>query len=110
MIDAEKAREILKQYEKHGWTLRRVLLSGAPEDFSSLENLFGAPVVSSAINALWFSRAAANGGEAWELRRLSVAPFALVKVFGAADDETTREKIRRETETEMENGKRKTEN
>ncbi len=100
MIEATRVAEIIRQYKKHGWTLRRVLLcADALENFSSSENLFGgASVVSSGINALWFSRAAANGSEAWELRRLSGAPFAFIKIFGAADDESAREKGRRETE------------
>jgi len=104
MIDAAQIGEIIKQYEKHGWTLRRVLLCAKTrEDFSSsAESLFGgAPVISSEINALWFSRASANGGEAWELRRLTGAPFAVIKIFGAADDETAREQVRRETEKTM---------
>lgn len=112
MIDAGQVREIIKQYEKHGWTLRRVLLSDAKRRESlaaSLENLFGGAAavsfVSSEINALWFSRVSATGGEAWELRRLSGAPFALVKVFDANTNETEREQIRRETEKEMERGK-----
>lgn len=101
MIDAGAWREIRKQYEKHGWTLRRVLLC-APENFSSLENLFGdAPVDSSDINALWFSRASAIGGEAWELRRLSGAPFAQIIVFGADTNEAERERARREAESKI---------
>ncbi len=102
MIDSGAVREIRKQYEKHGWTLRRVLLSGARENYSSLENLFGgAPVVSSDMDALWFSRASANGGEAWELRRLSGAPFAQIIVFGADTNEAERERARRETESKI---------
>jgi len=73
MITAAQASEILKQYTKHGWTLRRVLLSDATRaSFSSaLESVFGdAAVESSEIDAAWFSRPSAGGGEAWELRRL----------------------------------------
>jgi hypothetical protein len=107
-----KAREILKQYEKHGWTLRRVLLSEARREtfFSSFENLFGdAPIESFETDALWFSRSAANGSESWELRRITGAAFALLKVFSADTNENEREAARRETEKRLLNGKRKME-
>lgn len=96
--------EILKQYEKHGWTLRRVLLcaptrSGFSTAPAALENLFGdAPVVDFETDALWFSRLSADGREAWELRRLKGAAYALIKVFAAGQSETEREQIRSETE------------
>jgi len=113
-MNAEQIREMLKQYAKHGWNLRRVLLSaGTSENLSgSLELLFGdAPVAtSSGIDAVWFSRPAAGGNEAWELRRLSQTPFALVEVFDADDDEDVREEARLEIEKQMENGKRKMDN
>lgn len=98
MIDFGEAREIRRQYEKHGWTLRRVLLSDAAENFSALENSFGdVAVVSSDINALWFSRVA-PGGEAWELRRLSGAPFALVATFPIGTSESARKERLNEME------------
>ncbi len=103
MIAAAQIGEILKQYEIHGWILRRVLLCSAARETlaASLENLFGgATVIDSQTNAVWFSRASANG-EAWELRRLTGAPYALIEVFGAADDEATRERARRQVETKM---------
>ncbi|MDQ6787453.1 MAG: hypothetical protein M3033_11660 [Acidobacteriota bacterium] len=112
MITAEQASEILKQYKKHGWTLRRVLLSAATNEVFSgaLESLFGdAPVESSDIDAAWFSRPSAGGNEAWELRRLSAAPFALVEIFDDDDEEDVREEVRREMEKQMESGKRKME-
>ncbi len=109
----QKAREILKQYEKHGWTLRRVLLSDATRETLSaaLENLFGdAPIEAFETDALWFSRAvAANGNESWELRRITGAPFALLKVFNETTNETEREAACRETEKRLLNGKRKME-
>lgn len=108
MIDRARIHEILKQYEKHGWTLRRVLLCReARESLSgSPENPFGgAQIADSETNAVWFSRRAANGNEAWELRRLTGSPFAVIKVFGADINESEREQIRREAET-MLSGKR----
>ena len=99
MINEQSVREILAQYEKHGWNLRRVLLS-TPIENSAM--LFGqAEIVCSDINALWFSRASFEDRETWELRLLSDAPFALVEVFEADDDETVREEIRSEMETRL---------
>lgn len=108
-MNAGQIREILEQYAKHGWILRRVLLSAATREnlADALELLFGdAPLYFFKIDAVWFSRSAANGNEAWELRRLSSTPFALVKVFNDDDNDETREEMRRETEKQMENAKR----
>ena len=88
MIDANAVGEIIKQYEKHGWILRRALLSS--EGRSSLPNLFAdVRIEESDINALWFSRRSNPDSEAWELRRLTSLPFALVAVVpsGATDEE-----------------------
>lgn len=101
MITAGQASEILKQYKKHGWTLRRVLLSAEMETALSKasESVFAdVPVESSDIDAAWFSRPSAKGGEAWELRRLTGSPFALVEIFDDEDDEDVREEARREME------------
>lgn len=101
MIESEKVQAILKQYEKHGWNLRRVLLSAEeknnlpPEIFGQIE------IVTSDLNALWFSRSAVEDRETWELRTLSDAPFALVEVFEADDEEEVREETRLELQTKM---------
>ncbi|MCY7348189.1 MAG: hypothetical protein LH614_18510 [Pyrinomonadaceae bacterium] len=101
MISERQVRDILAQYEKHGWSLRRVLLSAAAKgNFSG--SLFGQiEIYSSELDALWFSRDSFEGREAWELRHLSNAPFALVAVFEAEDDETVREEIRQELQTRL---------
>ena len=104
MIDDRQTLEILQQYNKHGWILRRVLLAKENKlDFpDSLKDVFSnAEIVSSDFDALWFSRGAANGNETWELRRLSSSPFALVEVFENDDDEEGREERRKEMETRM---------
>ncbi len=95
---------MLNQYTTHGWNLRRVLLSAETcENLAdALETLFGdTPFAASEIDAVWFSRPAANGDEAWELRRLSQTPFALIEVFDADDEEDTREEARQEMEKEV---------
>lgn len=109
MIDARQIEEILAQYGKHGWSLRRVLLCVPTRSLltDSLENLFGeTPIVDSETDAAWFARRSASG-EAWELRRLTGAPFALIEVFEDEDDETVREEARFEMEQTLINGNRK---
>ncbi len=79
MIDANAVGEIISLYEKHGWKLRRALLS--PETRSSIEKkLANAEVSDADFDALWFSRRSSPDSEAWELRRLTGSPFALVTV------------------------------
>ncbi len=102
MITEAQIAEILSLYKKHGWTLSRVLLSAELEKnlLGKRENLFGAvEIVSSRIDAACFTRPSKNNNAAWELRHLSVAPFALFEVFGADADED----FRTEKLIEMEN-------
>jgi hypothetical protein len=92
MIEPEAVREILDIYNKHGWTLRRVLLSanGREALAADADRLFGAvPVLESSLNALWFSRPSRKGLDAWELRRLTGTPFALLQALSplAGDEE-----------------------
>lgn len=105
MINAEQIREILSLYKKHGWSLRRVLLSDALRvDINEhLQDMFGgAEIVSSPfLNAAWFSRESRRTRETWELRHLSETPFALLEVFSAETDEKEREKARKEVETRL---------
>jgi hypothetical protein len=103
MIKAQTIAEILSLYKKHGWILRRVLLSDALKNNlkHSSETVFGdVEINSSKIDGLWFSRISPHG-EAWELRRLSDAPFALVEVLHTDIDELSREKILQETEQKI---------
>ena len=90
MIDAGKIGEILQVYTKHGWTLRRVLLSGALKNGLAvpLSSLFHeAPVLESDIDAAWFSRPPRVGGVAWELRHLGDQPYALLEKTDEHDAE-----------------------
>jgi hypothetical protein len=105
MISVEQIQEILLQYKKHGWTLRRVLLSDdlrvrAYTELVALSAGEAVEFVSSDVEAAWFSRPSKEG-EAWELRRLSTAPFALFEVFDDDDEEETREEARKEMETRL---------
>ena len=84
MVKKEVVSEILSLYKKHGWSLRRVLLSDntKKELSGSLESLFGAAeIISSEIDAAWFSRDSNKTNIAWELRHLSENPFAVFEVF-----------------------------
>lgn len=89
-------REIAATYQKYGWTLRRVLLTADTrrECFDALNELGAADfAVDSDINAVWFSRPAANALEVWELRLLTVSPFALLETFDRNTAESERERI-----------------
>lgn len=79
MIDAATVGDIVAQYEKHGWVLRRALLSqdGVNASLKILEGIESEP---SDLDALWFSRRSKPESEAWELRRLTGLPYALVAV------------------------------
>jgi hypothetical protein len=79
MIDAATVGDIVAQYEKHGWVLRRALLSHDGVN-ASLKILEGIQIEPSDFDALWFSRKSKPDSEAWELRRLTGSPFALVAV------------------------------
>jgi hypothetical protein len=92
MIDARSAHQVIEQYEKHGWVLRRALFS-AELSAAAVELLAGIPTQQSAIDALWFSRRSQPTCEAWELRRLSGSPFALVEVIEDGTDPDTFEAI-----------------
>ncbi|HSI87998.1 MAG TPA: hypothetical protein VK918_03015 [Pyrinomonadaceae bacterium] len=88
MIDRTAAEAILEQYARHGWELRRVLLTG--EASADIREFFaGKDVRDAEIEALWFARRSRQGSETWELRRLGGSPFALVAVIedGTGDDE-----------------------
>lgn len=106
MINDGQITEILSLYKKHGWILRRVLLSDALKTAldGKLEKLFGATeITSSEIDAAWFSRPARNNFESWELRRLSENPFALYEAVSADADDKMREETFKNVEAKMQN-------
>jgi len=106
MIKAGQIAEILSLYKKHGWILRRVLLSDALKKSlpAPLENILGAAEIrSSEIDAAWFSRPPNANQETWELRRLSETPYALIEIFDADDDDEIREETLCEVESKLQN-------
>ena len=109
MIRAGQIAEILALYKKHGWILRRVLLSDAlrAELAESLETLFGTVEIrASEIDAAWFSRRARAEQETWELRRLSETPLALMEIFETEDEDEVREETLAEVEASLKNFQR----
>lgn len=100
MIDASAVKEIVEQYRKHGWELRRALLSA--ETRMLFAGLFlNVETIESDLDALWFSRRSRPDMEAWELRRLSALPFALVTGVSSAAPPEERDATLSETENEM---------
>lgn len=99
-MDTRSVADIVAQYAKHGWKLRRVLLSAEPDD--AVRAVAGdAEIVRGRQNALWFSRRSQPDSEAWELRRLEGSPFALVAVIPDEADDDEREETLADTEEEM---------
>lgn len=104
MTVSELVPEIIANYNRHGWTVRRVLLR--PETRATLtgttQNLFNdSPVQDSDFDALWLARASHGNREAWELRLIAEQPFALFEAFEADESEEDREEARHEMENRM---------
>ena len=100
----ERINDILATYIKHGWQLKRVLLTAgarASLNVSEREIFEGAPVQDSAVNALWFARPSHAGREAWELRLVAETPYALFETFEADEEEADREEVREEMEARL---------
>ena len=104
MISAHQIQEILSLYTKHGWKLRRVLLSPnlKTQLADSIEKLFNsAEIVEAEIDAVWLARASVGNAESWEIRHLSETPYALLEVFDEEDEEEVREEIRQELQAQL---------
>jgi hypothetical protein len=108
MARLQNFQEILATYRRHGWRLARALLTR--ETLAELteggtaagETLFeGAPVSESEVDAMWFTRGAQGGREAWELRLVGPTPYALFELFEADEPEEDREDVRREMEARL---------
>ena len=104
MTVPELIPEIIANYSRHGWTVRRVLLRQETRAtlVSATQNLFDdAPVQESDFDALWFARTSHANREAWELRLIAEQPFALFEAFESDESEEDREDARREMENRM---------
>jgi hypothetical protein len=101
---SETFKEIIANYERHGWELRRVLMKlSSRADLKELgAELFGqAILVETEFDALWFARPSHGGREAWELRLVAEQPYALFEAFEADEIEEDREERRIEMEAVM---------
>lgn len=101
MIDAAAFREIIALYDKHGWKLRRVLLSAPLKNGLAAEIPPGVEVKDSALDAAWFSRSSRPESMAWEVRHLSKTPFALVEVIENDANEEEAEAVLKAAEAKM---------
>jgi hypothetical protein len=107
MSHSDLIKEIVGTYKKHGWQLRRLLLS--PETHAELDadlaldsqRLDGVSVEDGLVDGLWFSRPSYEEREAWELRLLAENPFALFETFEKDETEEQREEMRREMEARL---------
>ena len=99
----ELAQQIVATYEKHGWTLRRVLWrpSTGPERQQIAQTFSETSLIDAEVDALWFARTSHAGREAWELRLIAEQPYALFETFEADEGEEDREDLRREMENKM---------
>lgn len=105
MAQLDQFRETLATYRKYGWQLARVLMR--PETLAELKGANGVeefenlPAREFSTDALWFTRPAGGGREAWELRLVSESPYALFELFEPDEAEEDREDVRREMEAKM---------
>jgi hypothetical protein len=97
--------EIIKNYSRHGWSLRRVLLRADTRaelgDATAAELFENAAREDSEVDALWFARPSHAGREAWELRLVAETPYALFETFEPDEAEEEREELRREMEARL---------
>ena len=104
MNQIDRFAEIIKTYQRHGWQLRRALVSAQSHALigNQSETLFAAAgVQESEFDAAWFARPSGGDREAWELRLVAETPYALFEVFEADESEEQREEVRREMEARM---------
>ena len=99
MKSADLFTDLTAIYRKHGWQLRGVLLR--PKTRVELQLPENLPVKEATFDALWFSRPSHEGREAWELRLLAQAQYALFETFEADETEEERADVKLEMEARM---------
>ena len=102
MKKTDLVTEITATYKKHGWELKRVLLTSETTDELSgvIELICSVKPEPSAFDALWFTRPSHAGAEAWELRLLAETPYALFERI-EPDEQDRRDAILSDIETRM---------
>src|SRR5262245_14868433 len=96
--------EIIMTYKKHGWELKRVLLTlESTDELSGVIELLSSDVKpeSSTFDALWFSRPSHKGAEAWELRLLAETPYALFERIEANESDEKRTRLLKSMEERL---------
>ena len=104
MDKRDQFAEVIGAYRRHGWELRRALVTAETlaETSEGPTALFPNVAVHEApIDALWFSRPSQKNREAWELRLVAETPYALFEAFEPDETEEQREEVRREMEARM---------
>ena len=107
MNQTGKFRETAATYRKYGWRLAHVLMR--PETLSELRASTGGEaarfeevaIEESTVDAMWFTRPAQGGRDAWELRLVAEPPFALFELFEPDEAEEDRADVRRELEAQL---------
>ena len=101
MVTDDLAKQIIELYERHGWTLKRALLSRETRAAIDDSVFNSAAIVDSDFDALWFARSSHADREAWELRLIAEQQYALFEAFEADESEEDREEARLEMENRM---------
>jgi hypothetical protein len=126
MSRLKKFHDVLAMYRKHGWRLVRVLAraetldelrrstgdeprgvsgekarEGSGEGAGGGATFEGVAVNESETDAMWFTRPAQGGREAWELRLVGETPYALFELFEPDEAEEDRDDVRREMEARL---------
>lgn len=89
-------QELVNVYLKHGWALRRLLLTPETQNAAAAQiekfvDANNALIVENDFDAAWFARAAGNKRESWELRLVQTAPYALFEMLDGDLTEAARE-------------------
>lgn len=101
MVTGDLAKQIIAMYERHGWTLRRALLTSETRAAIADSIINHAAIADSDFDALWFARPSHAEREAWELRLLAEQHYALFEAFEADESEEDRDEARLEMENKM---------
>ncbi|MCU1265512.1 MAG: hypothetical protein JWM21_1830 [Acidobacteria bacterium] len=101
MNQIDRLLEIIATYQRHGWSLRRVLLTAEAGTLPANETLAGIEVEAAIFDAVWFSRPSYEQREAWELRLVADTPYALFETFESDETGEQREELRCEMEARM---------
>ena len=104
MIGEQDVRAIIGQYEKFGWEIHCVLITDELRKHlgEAVSNLFdNARIETSDIDAARFTRPSTGGRVAWELRRLSELPYALIAVVEKNIDTVELAEVLRDKEDDL---------